>query len=591
MTGTVTVTPGQVFTNEDLTPTRLNALGLPTMALAAGSVSKRELNIPEIIPNLTPIRKEQLFRNPTLQRDTWRDLSGVSCTADTRVDNAAGWYALASGAAPTYAEAAFSETLNYVQRGAKITGNTSVTTVLFGQFIRSDIARLLKAAGSMTISFALENQTGASLSTAVVSVQPTATENSGGGVSEATTGAVDTVADGAAAFVDVTITTSSITNLENGFYLAVKFPSGSLDGTGKHVIVGAFRLQAGSTASAWEAPESAEPWGLQPRSVWDESSDPDYTNDSAEGFGQSSYWRNSTDDKIWICLSAAVDNAVWRELCRNNESYGLFLSTQTSGTAGGGITTSNGTGSALAWNSAPITVANRIIVGSNAITVYPGVYRVRAVAYCYRCGAAKLGLRSSSSTTVLQEGVNGRSPGSTAVNTGMLVCDSMAREDAGGIIYLVPWAIAARATDGLGPATSLGSADEVYAIVEVFHKPEIYQVSGVSTAEDVWTENVDLNSDLSGYDPNGASDTRTVLLVGQTDKSENGLWHNPGQYVSGTPVGVQVDLGSAYTDRMVKIRKGSLAGTQWIQIDTVATVGTDDMTWLQGEGYDTDLTL
>lgn len=581
MSGEITVTPGQTFTNEDVTPTRLNNLGAPTMAVDAEAITTRELNIPEIIPNLTPVRKEQLFRNAALQRDTWRDLSGVTCTADTRTDNAAGWYVLASGAAPTYAEAAFTETLSYLERGAKITGATSVTTVLFGQFVRADIARYLKAAGSMTISFALENQTGASLSTAVVSVQPATQTNSGTTVTEATTGTVDTVADGAAAFVDVTITTSSITNLENGFYLAVKFPSGSLDGSGKHVIVSGFRLQAGSSASAWEVPRDPQPHGVQVRHNLDASAAPLVTNDASQGYSVGSKWRVTATGQFYVCTDPTLDNAAWQKLAVNNEVYSLFLNTQTAGTDGGAIST---TAAAYTWTTAIIEDSNYAYLDTGTLKLgTAGPYRLRGLATGYRCGGCRL-IPYGKTTTSVQaryvERLEFSAPGADQ-RTGLMPMDFLLRcvaDDDAPTIYVD--ASSSRATDGRGVATSLGSEPEVYGILEVSYLPESHVFADLVFVSNVYTTNQDV-SDSAGT-TSVTPRAYDSLLIGQTDASENGVW----QYFSeGWEVPPeQYDPGANGYDNLAVLHNKT--GDVYVQLNTVSTTGTDDQVWVKARGYD-----
>jgi hypothetical protein len=115
-----------------------------------------------------------------------------------------------------------------------------------------------------------------------------------------------------------------------------------------------------------------------PKSVYGLSTDPGGGDDSSDGFLPGSLWLNTSASphRLWVCLDATLDNAVWKEVAFDPATYALLA-----GRAGGQVlkggtaagenltlaSTANATkGKILFGNSAYDGVNNRLGLGTTA---------------------------------------------------------------------------------------------------------------------------------------------------------------------------------------------------------------------------------
>lgn len=594
MSGEITVTPGKVFPTsapfDDLTPTTLNALALPTMSVAAESVGKRELDLANLAAAITPRRAWQLFRNSGLAGDTWRDKTGVTVADGTRSDNAAGWIVWPTGASVDYLEQVA------LLQGAKITGNTSVTTVYFGQYLPPEVTRLLKAAGTMTISAELMYLDSAAntLSGFSAAVLCSATEGSGTSVVERATATLlpSSMARETPTAVSATLATTGIQDFENGALIAFKFTSG-LNANTKSVVIAKMRLEIAATASDWVVPPDYDTHGPSTRNNWQATADPDWTNDSTEGYGYGSKWRNASNNTVWTCFNATPDEAVWRQLSNNNTLYTLFLYQQATTVDGGGIGTTPALSDRIPWNVAVIEDSKAAqLNGTDVELKATGSYRIRAVQTVFRTGAGQLSLYDTTA-----RGNVARTIAAGDFYTALMRFDQRIRftgtppQD----VELIPDALVARATDGLGLAADSGGP-EVYGILEVEWLPEYVNLTGVHPGNlPIWDENVDLaNETLESNPPvSAAMFANIVLLIGQDDATENGVYS--WNYSLAPQTLLQrtggVFTASYYTRRLFQQRGRDGSATSpadyrnVIQLNTITTLDTDPMIFVEANGY------
>lgn len=609
MSGEITVTPGKVFPTsapfDDLTPTTLNALALPTMSVAAASVGKRELDLANLAAAITPSRKPQLFRNGGMPGDTFRALSGVSCPTATRTDNAAGWICIPSGAAVTYRQGEMLDSVGgtpevtNIITCAEIVGATSVTTVDFGQFVPPDLTRILLAAGDFKVSCAVEYDNNGAPPPASGDIQfvvkTAVISGNGTSVIERDTSTAATLYSTYNYQIEASFAAADLEGLERGAFIGVRFASGTLDAATKSWRVTAFRLEPGTpaAAAAWIPPTSLDVHGPQTRNNWQATTDPNWTNDSTEGYGYGSKWRNASNNTVWTCFNATPDEAVWRQLSNRNTLYTLFLYQQATTVDGGGIGTTPALSDRIPWNVAVIENSKAAqLNGTDVELKATGSYRIRAVQTVFRTGAGQLSLYDTTA-----RGNVARTIAAGDFYTALMRFDQRIRftgtppQD----VELIPDALVARATDGLGLAADSGGP-EVYGILEVEWLPEYVNLTGVHPGNlPIWDENVDLaNETLESNPPvSAAMFANIVLLIGQDDATENGVYS--WNYSLAPQTLLQrtggVFTASYYTRRLFQQRGRDGSATSpadyrnVIQLNTITTLDTDPMIFVEANGY------
>ena len=598
MSGSITVTPGTTFANDTaVTHTSLNAAGAPTMSVGAGQIGKRELHIPSVAGAMDPLRAWNAFRNPMLCRDSWEVISSAkSCPADEWTTNAASWVAMPAGAAITYGEAAYSVTIAGVKRGAQLTGATSVTTVQFGQYIGPDYARALARAGTITVSFAFENQTGATV-TPGLSVQTGPSPGSGKSLTEVATDSFSAVLDGEGGRIECSLDLTGLANIENGFRLAVTFASGELDAGSKSVILGAFQLEPAAAASTWIVPETPVSRTPGILNEWQATADPGLTDDEAAGYSVGSKWRNATDSRIFVCSRARAGQARWMLLGGNVPLYFLCLDEETEGSDGGNA--ASGPAVDPSWNTVIFTdsrafTLSGVDVARKVTPAIVGTFKIFVSHVIYRTGVGKASITQTGMTYT--DGLCAFSRSAADVSTVLAEGDFWFKTSALTEFRPTFMIQTTRNTDGFGKACSFG-AKELYGFWEMEYLPERLPLLGTAgflttDAYCVVTEPFDLSNQINSA---FFATSSYILLTNQDDPAENGIYDIvPGlllDRVSGAAatdynnVKVMVihGIGNLATGQL----DSSQANTIWFQTETLATFS-DDQFWTQAAGYSVD---
>ena len=345
--GSITTTPGAtITTSTSLTHTVLNNLGLPTMRVDEDAVGVRELrdlnDVVEAVGEQAIARNG--FSNPMLDRHLIRSTAAVSSAAGAHTQVAPGWFVSPAGAAVTQQHGAFSVTGATPAAAMILTGATSVTTVDYYQYVPPYYAQRLAAGTDITVTFCIQNNTGASL-TPLLRLDSSDTEGDRATVSNEVSEAADSaIANGAVGVRSWTVAVGDVTNFRNGFRLGLRFPSGALDGAGKSVRVGGAILVPGDTAGSWSAYRDVATLSnrAQRRHQMAGAADPTADNDSTEGYTVGSVWRTASSGDRFQCVRNIAGQALWVKLSPSTAKYGFFRHEATSGTAQGtNITAAN----------------------------------------------------------------------------------------------------------------------------------------------------------------------------------------------------------------------------------------------------------
>ena len=304
-----TVTPGKTWSNESITPAKLNETAQPSVSLDDEDVEGRHLNVASVLTTLgDALRGTNLAMNPTTT--LWHDTSGVSVSAGDRGTNAVGWHLEPAGAAVNYNRVESHPTTGdaaYLWKYAiHLEGASSVTTVDLGQFVSSHVAERL-VEQTITVSAYINNLTGASL-TMDVRIDAASTRDDASTGSNVASASFDAVAAGSGwTRISKSVDLSGLSNIANGFEVKFRVPSGGLDDGTKDIYLGGLQIEKSSAVSALAVPPISLPFA---HSTFNQASEPDSDDDLDKGFDVGSLFILSTG-AIYVCQEPDDGAAVW----------------------------------------------------------------------------------------------------------------------------------------------------------------------------------------------------------------------------------------------------------------------------------------
>lgn len=257
MSGSCIVAPGYLIADgETLTEAKLRQMAQPTVSVAAGSITDAELNLPAVTAALGTNTRPNLLTNGNFAEPRWA-ANSISCAAGEETWNAEAWVAKPAGGAVTFAKSTEVPMNALSLHSAEIGGATGVTTCQLGQNIERALSGTL--ARKVTFSAWIYNNTGASATPQVVlATADTANDWTSLTVQDTTnlTPCPNVTWTKVTAVLDCT----TLPNIGYGLRIAVQFPSGSLDSSGKKWNLAQAKLEAGETATD---PEPDTQWPRQ----------------------------------------------------------------------------------------------------------------------------------------------------------------------------------------------------------------------------------------------------------------------------------------------------------------------------------------
>lgn len=231
------VIPGYLIAdNEPLTYAKLRAMAQPTVNLTT-----------DLFNILSSFKNG--FINGNLQ--IWqRGTTSKSCTAAQKTWRADRWFVRPTGAACTYERSTSVPAGAVAAYSAKITGNTSVTTVDFGQRIESSDAYSgwLRA---RIFSAWIYNDTGAAFTPSLRINTPSAADNYGTNTNRLDQ-ALSSCPTGAWTQVSYAFDGSTLTNAANGIEIVLRIPDTALSTTGKSVLITQLQCEPGTVVTEQE---------------------------------------------------------------------------------------------------------------------------------------------------------------------------------------------------------------------------------------------------------------------------------------------------------------------------------------------------
>lgn len=584
-TGSLTVTPGKVFSpaTEEVDHTKLNLLAQPTMAVPANAVGLRELravtDLSTAVGDAAVVRN--LFANPMLDRDIIRTTTAATCAVGLRTQVSPGWLTAPSGAAVTAQHGAFTVAGAVPAAAMIVTGDTSVTTVDHGQYLPPHLCQRLSGE-QITITFAIQNNTGASLTPLLrIDTSDTAADRATV-TNEVSEAAASALADGAVGDRSWTVDLSTLNNWENGAWIWVRLPSGALSAGSKSVRIGGARLEPGAEAAAWQhyPDKGTHTSRWLRRHALHQTTVPGPTNDATEGWSVGSVWGHSNGDR-YQCTTATKDRAVWVKLGDRTQHYVFARYSRASGTNGGDTATAG----ANAWpaeamtevtdTTAAVTIGASITVGS------PTYWRVRAVQTLFDSGVSLMSVRvrfDGGATRTYSANLL-----TTDGNTDLVHLKGIFPINyAGTQLEMFIEVASAKAGSGHGLAGSFGT--EVYGFVEL---TEVAIPSLGRNTIPAHSDNGHMRVKLAITEPItildfiantvqgialGADDL--VLITGQEDPAENGIFkYEP------TNTRFVSQYGKQYS--LCEIDGGLHANAVYLQTLPVTTVGTNAQHWVR----------
>jgi len=304
--GSCTVTPGKTWNAEAIDDTKLNQTATPAVVVDDNSIGEDQLDIPSVTgPLAAAIRGNNFFLNPSFTGERWA-AGSVSPAIAAVAYNAAGWYATPAGAAITYdklEDAPVTGVDDYKARYcAKLSGATSVTTVDFGQFIPARIASQFRG-GNFVASIYLKNQTEDDL-TLLCRLDVCATEDDPSSAVNDTSVAQAIVTAGSGwTRVSQVIDGSAVVNIQKGFTIYWRAPSGHLDTASKNLRYTLAQLEIAETVTNLVQP-AGELNVLAAASKMFQASDPGPANTEAKGYLPGAQWHTASG--IFDCLASGI---------------------------------------------------------------------------------------------------------------------------------------------------------------------------------------------------------------------------------------------------------------------------------------------
>lgn len=243
-TGTCTVTPALTWSAS--TPVNAPALNLaaaPVVAVADEAIGARQLHRPGVVEVLgSGASGYNYVDNPNFAENRWRrGATTVSCEAGVRTFRADQWWANPAGAPISYARLEAGPSNGLSVHCAVLTGDTSVTTVDFGQDIPRRIGKAL--ARKLVLSFYLYNETGATL-TPLVRVDTCDAADNFNAVTNRFAQALTPAPDSDWTFFELAIDATNFTNMAHGLQVLVRLPSGAMNAATKKVRFAQMKLEA-----------------------------------------------------------------------------------------------------------------------------------------------------------------------------------------------------------------------------------------------------------------------------------------------------------------------------------------------------------
>lgn len=373
MSGEITVQRGHTFTEgERIDHAKLNAAGAPTARIDPGAITSTEMDTASVSAAVAAATKgANLFRNPALVPDLWRSTEeAIAVTTGTRIQPAEGWFVKPAGADTTARYSQFVPTDSEVAQSMEISGATGTTTVDAGQFIPSWIAGGL---ATVTLRAYLYNGTGADFT-------PTVRIDAAGTIDDESTTS-NVLAENLAecpnsqwTLIEKTLTVSGLT-LTNGADVVIRFPSGTLNSTGKLVRVARLQLTPAAQSAPWVHPN--------PPAIYDNlyaASAPTVSDDSTKGYSTSSTWIWGT--RVYVCSDPAPGAAVWTELTTPVVEEVIIAHTAAQNTNGG--TATSGSWETVQFNTILLDTADLsnpendevLTVSSGAIDLPTGLWEI-----------------------------------------------------------------------------------------------------------------------------------------------------------------------------------------------------------------------
>lgn len=231
------VIPGYLIADDEpLTYAKLRAMAQPTVNLTT-----------ELFNQLSAFKNG--FVNGNLQ--LWqRGTTGKTCSAAAKTWRADRWFVRPTGATVTYARDTLIPAGAVAAYSAKITGNTSATTVDFGQRIESSDA-YSGWLRSRTFSAWIYNNTGASFTPKLRINTPSAADNYATNTNRLDED-LQACPNNGWTQVSYTFDGATLTNGGYGIEIVLQIPDGALNTTGKSVYITQLQCEPGEVVTAQE---------------------------------------------------------------------------------------------------------------------------------------------------------------------------------------------------------------------------------------------------------------------------------------------------------------------------------------------------
>jgi hypothetical protein len=182
--------------------------------------------------------------------DIWQRGTSFTPTASIWTYTADRWSVYPIGASVTISRSTSLPTGATSQYSALITGNTSVTTLDFNQYLEQSI--VYAYLGKVTYSAWIYNNTGSAITPVIYWGTPnSANQTLGVGITYQANDTLQSCANGAWTKVSATRDISVLTNITNGLYVDLEFASGTFNSNTKSVNIAQAQLELGSVATAF----------------------------------------------------------------------------------------------------------------------------------------------------------------------------------------------------------------------------------------------------------------------------------------------------------------------------------------------------
>lgn len=245
MSGSCTVTPGIVWSDQLVEYANLNLAANPIVQIGVGQVTDRELDLAGLITKLGDrLLSKNYLLNGNFDLPFWDEgLTSQSVASGVKTTVARYWFVKETGGTITYiANTTSPETPAYYS--LKITGGTSVADVDVGQDIPAWISRTARR--WVVISAYILNNTGGSITPQLRINTADVVDDFSAVTNQASANfAVVPASPSTWQRIYKAIDLSLLTNAENGIEIVIRIPSGSMDSTGKIVQLSEIKMESG----------------------------------------------------------------------------------------------------------------------------------------------------------------------------------------------------------------------------------------------------------------------------------------------------------------------------------------------------------